>query len=144
MCGLSMEDTIKDELTWKVCPAAIHPWKGVSAWLVIIGTAAVIVDTNLIVGICSFAFLLITLATFIFPSTFTIDEEGIRAKYPLHKKHYSWGQIKKARFLENSCALFHTRRRSWITGSGMHVFFGTQSFEIAPAIKSHLAEDVLT
>ena len=87
-----MEDTIKDELTWKVCPAAIHPWKGVCAWLVIIGTAAVIVDTNLIVGICSFAFLLITLATFIFPSTFTIDEEGIRAKYPLHKKKYSRGQ----------------------------------------------------
>lgn len=144
MCGLSMEKTNTDELTWKVCPAAAHPWKGVCAWLVIIGTAAMIMDTNLIVGICSLVFLLITLATFIFPSTFTIDEEGIRAIYPLHKKQYSWGQIKKARFLENSCALFQSRRRSWVSGSGMHVFFGTQSCKVAPAIKAHLTEDVLT
>jgi hypothetical protein len=131
-------------LTWKVCPATLHPWKGVCAWLTIIGTAIVIVDTNLIIGICSFVFLLITLAPFIFPSTFTINAEGILANYPLHKKYYSWRQIKKARFLQDSCALFHTRNRSWITGSGMHVLFGTQSREITPAIKTHLAEDVIT
>lgn len=137
-----MEENCTDELTWKVCPATLHPWKGVGVWLLLVGTAIVVLDTNLIVGVCSIAFLLVTLATFMFPSTYTIDDDGIRANYPLHRKEYSWGQIKQARFLNDSCTLFDTSKRSWMSGSGMHVYFGRQTKEIAPEIKSHLSEGI--
>ena len=143
MCGLyTMEENHTDELTWKVCPATLHPWKGVCAWCMILGAGAVITPTNLILGIASFLFLIFALAPVIFTSTFTIDREGIRAKHHLQEKHYQWEQIRRARFLKDACALFNTRKQSFFMGPGMQVLYGMKKDEISAAIKAKLHEGV--
>ena len=138
-----MKDKQKDELTWKVCPAPLHTWKGVCAWVVIIGVGLVIMGTDLILGLVALVFMIASLATFIFPSTFTIDGEGLLAKYPIRKKYYTWKQVRRAKFFDDACYLF-TRKKSSFAESRMAVIFGDQQKKISTAIKSHLREDVAT
>jgi hypothetical protein len=138
-----MEETVQSEVKWKVCPAAVHPWKGVIAWLVIIGTVVMIFDVNAIAGIGSLAFWLGTFGVFIFPSTYTIDAKGIYAKYPLSSKYYSWEQVRRTKFFNDSCYLF-TRKKPSIVGHGMRIFFGNQGTQISEVIKAHLPEGVAT
>ncbi len=139
-----MEETAQVEMKWKVCPAQLQPWKGALAWLSIFGTVIMIFDINPIAGIGSLAFLLSTLGFFIFPTTFTIDSEGIHAKYTISVKYYSWEQIRRAIFFKDSCTLFTRKKPTLVGGSGMRVLFGNQATQITQIIKSHLLEGTTT
>lgn len=138
-----MEETAPIEMKWKVCPAAVQPWKGVVAWLVIIGTVLLIFDVHAIAGIGVLVFWIGTLGIFIFPSKYTIDDKGIYAKYPLSSKYYTWEQVRRTTFFNDSCYLF-TRKKASVVGSGMRIFFGNQGKQITSAIKSHLGDGVAT
>jgi hypothetical protein len=138
-----MEETAPVEMKWKVCPATLQPWKGALAWLAIIGTVVMIFDVNAIAGISTLVFWLGTMGIFIFPSTYTIDSKGIYAKHPLSAKYYTWGQVRRTKFFNDSCYLF-TRKKASVVGSGMRVFFGNQGKQISSAIKGYLSEDIAT
>ena len=138
-----MEEVAPVEMKWKVCPATLQPWKGAIAWLIITGTVVIIFDVNAIAGIGALAFWLGSLGIFIFPSTYTIDAKGIHAKYPLSAKYYSWEQVRRTKFFNDSCCLF-TRKKPSIAGNGMRIFFGNKGATISEAIKSHLPEGVST
>ena len=137
-----MEKVSPVEMQWKVCPATLQPWKGVCAWLTILGTVIIIVDVNAVAGIGALAFWLGTVGIFIFPSTYTIDAKGIYAKYPLNSKYYTWEEVRRTKFYNDSCYLF-TRKKASVVGSGMRIFFGNQGVRITAVIKSHLRQDVV-
>ena len=103
-----------------------------------------IFDVNAIAGIGSLVFLLSTLGTFIFPSTFTIDSEGIHAKHTISAKYYTWEQVRMAKFFSDSCTLFSRKKVSLLGSNGMRVFFGKQAEDVISTIKSHLLEGTAT
>ena len=139
-----MEEMPQVELKWKVCPAALQPWKGALAWLAIVGTVIMIFDVNPIAGIGALAFLLSTLGTFIFPTVFTIDDKGIHAKHTISAKYYPWEQVRRAIFFKDSCTLLTRKKPTLIGGSGMRVMFDNQATQITQTIKSHLLEGTTT
>ena len=140
-----MEEMAQMEMRWRVCPAMIHPKKGVFAWIVILVIGVLIVQTAPIVGSVLMLFFIGSLATFLFPSTFTIDEDGLLARYPIRKKYFAWEQIRRVKFFNDACYLFTRKNPSNLDcWSGIAVYYGEGKNEIIASIKSHLREDIAT
>ena len=139
------EKTVQDEFKWSVCPAKKHPRRVAFVRLVDLGFGALIASNSLILGICMAGVLIATQATFLFTSRFSIDEEGIRAKYPFRKKVYTWKQIHRVKFFNEACYLFTRKKPSNLDGwSGLTVFYGEDRDEIIRVVKSHLEPDIAT
>jgi len=139
------EKTVQDEFKWSACPAKKHPRKAAFALLVDLGFGALIASNSLILGICMAGVLIATQATFLFTSRFSIDEEGICAKYPIRKKVYTWKQIRRAKFFNEACYLFTRKKPSNLDGwSGLTIFYGEDRDEIIRVVKSHLEPDIAT
>jgi hypothetical protein len=99
--------------------------------------------TSIVLGICLTAILIATQATFLFYSTFTIDDEGVFAKYPFRKKHYSWNQVKRVNYFKDVCYVFSRRKPSSLDGwSGIAVIYGDRREDVIARIKSHVQEGV--
>ena len=145
-CSIRMEDkTPIEELCWSVCPAKIHPRKALFGLLVILLFGALITTTNLILGICLIGVLVGTQATFFFPTRFSLDDEGLRANYPLRTKYYTWQQVRRVKFFKEACYLFTRKKPSNLDGwTGIAVFYGAKRHEVVSAIKSHLSPEVAT
>ena len=140
-----MEEVAPVEMKWKVCPAMVYPKKAFFGLLLIVIVGFLISTTSLILGICLSAVLIATQANFLFSSTFTINELGIEAKYPISKKKYTWEQVRRVKFFKESCYLFTRKKPSNLDGwSGMAVFYHNQQEKIVPVIKSHLREGTKT
>lgn len=143
-CG-AMEEVAPVETKWKICPAMVYPKKAFFGWLLIVIVAFLISSTSLILGICLSAVLIATQANFLFSSTFTINEQGIEAKYPISRKKYTWEQVRRVKFFKDSCYLFTRKKPSNLDGwSGMSVLYLDQRDNIVPVIKSHLLEGTMT
>ena len=99
--------------------------------------------TDLISGIVAPIFMVAAMASFLFPSTYKLDGDGLHAHQLIRKKFYAWKQIRRVKFLDEVCYLFKRKNPS-ITEGGMMVFYGTRKDEISSAIKSHLHEGVAT
>lgn len=137
------EKITNSEMEWSACPAKMHPKRAVFAWLIIVFFGAVIVTTNLILGICMAGVLIATQATFLFSTRFTISEDGLRAKYPIRTKFYAWKQIRRSKFFKEACFMFTRKKPSNLDSwTGMTVFYGENRDEIIAAIKSHLQPEV--
>ncbi len=133
-----------NEMKWKICPARTYRKKAVLGWLVILICFLLTITTNVILGICLTAILIATQANFLFSSTFTLNESGITAKYPLRTKKYSWVQVKRVKFFKDACYMFTRKKPSNLDGwSGMAVFYLEKRDKYVPVIKQHLGKDVL-
>lgn len=144
-CSIRMEDkTTIEDLCWSVCPAKNHPKKALFGWLVILLFGTFITTTNLILGICLIGVLVGTQATFFFTTRFSIDDEGLRANYPLRTKYYTWHQVQRVKFFNEACYLFTRKKPSNLDGwTGLAVFYGEKRHEVVLAIKSHLGSEVM-
>jgi hypothetical protein len=144
VCG-AMEERAPFELQWKSCPASMHPIRAVFAWLVIIFVAIAIGSNSIILGIVLTATLIATQGTFLFPTKYFISEDGLRAKYLIRSKFYTWARIRRATFYKELCYVCTRKKPSnrdaW---SGMSIFYGKKRDEVVSALKCHLAEDVVT
>lgn len=140
-----MEDAAHIEKQWRVCPAKMQPKKAMCTWVVIIIIGAAVVSTDPIVGSVLMLLFIGSLSAFLFPTTYTIDEEGVRAHFPIRKKYYAWEQVRRVKFFNDACYLFTRKKPSILDGwSGVALFYGEGKSEIVSAIKSHLREDVAT
>ena len=140
-----MEEVAPVEMKWKVCPAMVYPKKAFFGWLLIVIVGFLISTTSLILGICLSAVLIATQANFLFSSTFTINELGVEAKYPISRKKYAWEQVQRVKFFKESCYLFTRKKPSNLDGwTGMAVFYHDQRDKIVPVIKSLLCEGTKT
>jgi len=140
-----MEESTKTEMKWKICPAKMYPKKAVIGWVIIIGLGLAIASTNIILGLCLTAVLIATQATFLFPSTFSITDDGVIAIYPIRRKHYSWSQVRRVKFFKDVCYLFSRKKPSNLDGwSGMALFYEENREDVIQAIRDHLREGVAT
>ncbi len=132
-----------EEIKWTACPAKNHPRKAVFAWCIILLCGSLIITTNLVLGLCMIAVLVGTQSTFLFTTRFTISEDGLKAKYPLRTKFYTWEQIRRATFFKEACFLFSRKKPSNLDGwSGIAVFYGADQDKIVAAIKARLGTEV--
>lgn len=125
-----MPDEARDTLTWRVHPARQQPGRTALA----VATIAMITAFAApIMGHPAWSVLIIVvlglaLNRFFLPSTFTIDETGITASYPMTTQRYRWDQIKRFGHDEDGAFLSHRSRKSFLDGyTGMHLLFNNDA-----------------
>ena len=143
-CG-TMEEMDPNEMQWKVCPAKLHPKKAVFAAIFILLVCALISTSGIVLGLCMAGVLFGTQAIFFFTTTYTIDDKGLVAKFPIRKKQYTWEQVRRVKFFKEACFLFTRKKPSNMDGwTGITVMYGDKQEEVVAAIKTHLSEGVAT
>ena len=92
-------------------------------------------------SILSVIVLVVALNRFFFPSRFTIDPEGITARYPLRTQRFRWGDLHRWAVDRHGCYLSTRARRSRLDAyRGMHVLFGRHREAVLDGIRDHLAK----
>ena len=138
-----MEAKEKTSIEWRVWPASLRPKQAISTWILIVVLGYVILDTDPITGVLLLGLFIASLSTFLFPSKFKIDDEGMTAKYPIRKKYFKWSQVRRAKFFDDACYLFTRKKPSNLDGwSGIAVFYGDQKDEIVASLKDHLQDGI--
>ncbi len=138
-----METSEPSTYSWTCNPSDSHPVRRVFAWGCVILFGGSIVLSNALLGFMLTLILIASIATFLFTSTFTIDQSGITAKYPLRKKFYAWSQIRRLKVFQHSAYIFKRKKPSSFDGwSGLALFFSTNRDEIVKHLDYYLSEDV--
>ncbi len=89
----------------------------------------------------SLVFLVASLNHFFFPSRFTIDPEGITARYPLRSLRYRWKHVRRFRHDRNGGYLSTRRLPSRFDAyRGMHILFGDQYEAVIRRIRENMGE----
>ena len=133
--------------TWKVHPAR-QRWVAAMVALVVIVCAGWLIATWVDspswapwVGLGAVVILILSLNRFFFPSTFTIDQRGITAVFPMTRKRYQWRQLR--RFVHDDAGGFlstRSRRSRFDAFSGLHLVFPNKREPIVSMIKSYMQE----
>jgi len=120
-------DTERNELTWRAHPARERIRSSLMAAAVILTVSLAIYISFQSVGwsLLSLALLVVSLNRFFFPSRFTIDPEGITARYPFRSVRYSWKHVRRFRHDRNGGYLSTRQAPSRFDAyRGMHIMFG--------------------
>ena len=138
-----MESSDAATYSWTCNPSAIHPVKRVFALGCIVLFGGSIIMSNVLLGVVLTAVLIASIATFLFPSTFSIDQSGITACYPLRKKYYQWSQIRRFKMFQHSAYMFKRKKPSNLDGwTGLALFFNADREEIVKRLNQFLSEEV--
>jgi len=101
------------------------------------------ISTSIPMGVSALLVLLATQASFLFTTEFSIDAAGITAKYPIHRKHYEWSQVKRIMFGREGCCFFTRKKASTLDGfSGLPVFYGDQRDDIEAVINAYTSSEM--
>ena len=139
-----MEPTDSSTFEWQCNPSRLYPVKRVIAWVCIVGFGASIIATDLIMGVLLTAVLLGSLSSSLFTSRFSINAQGVFARYPLRSKFYAWDQIRRVKTFQHVGYLFKRKKPSNLDGwIGLSLYFGAQREEIMEAMNTHLTKDVV-
>ena len=99
--------------------------------------------SNVLLGVVLTIVLIASIATFLFPSRFTIDDSGVTASYPLRKKFYEWSQIRRLKMFQHSAYMFKRKKPSNLDGwTGLALFFNADREEIVKRLNQFLSEEV--
>ena len=134
-------DQTCDSFSWHAHPAVERRGAALRAAGVILIFAATIAWSfqSAAWGIFSLVALVAALHRFFFPSRFTIDAEGITARYPLRTLHLDWSAVRRLVTDGRGAYLSTRRRRSWLDGyRGMHVLFGRDRAAVVARLKARL------
>jgi hypothetical protein len=137
------------EFSWRAHPARERGGRTVLAVLIV---AAASVAVALAAGVPAWmvpaalgaaAVLILATNRFFFPSRFTIDEEGITARYPLRTMHRKWTELRRFVHDRDGGYLSRRARASRLDGyQGMHILFGDQRDVVIDRIRRFLREGV--
>ena len=126
---------------WSAHPARERAVAALAASIAVLGFGALIGIASGAVGwgVVSVAVLLASLNRFFLPSRFSIDDDGITARYPLRSQRFRWGEIRRF-IVDNRGGYLSTRaRRSRFDAfSGMHVLFGPDRRSVIEHIRAQL------
>ncbi len=85
--------------------------------------------------------LVAALNRFFFPSRFTIDDQGITARFPLRRQRCRWADLRRYAVDRHGCYLSTRAKRSRLDAyRGMHVLFGRHRDAVMEGIHAHLRE----
>lgn len=127
-----------EPFTWRAHPARRRPVAAVFAAGVIVAVAAACaLSTNIYWGVLAFVLLVLSLQRFFFPSRFTIDEQGVTARYLLGTKSYGWSEIRRFCHDCHGVHLSTRGRPSRLDGyRGMQLLFGPSRDEVLRRIRA--------
>lgn len=138
-----MESSDVATYSWTCNPSDIHPVKRVFAWGCVVLFGGSIIMSNVLLGVALTIVLIASIATFLFPSRFTIDDSGVTASYPLRKKFYEWSQIRRLKMFQHSAYMFKRKKPSNLDGwTGLTLFFNSDRDEIVKRLNHFLSEEV--
>ncbi len=128
-------------MTWRACPAATHPRRAIVAVAGILGIAAMLWTIGPLASIGGAILMVVMLNVFFLTSRFTIDEEGITARYPLRRLHLRWSDVRRC-FVDSDGGFLSRRHRPSRWDRGMNLYFSDRRDEVVAAIYDHLPEGV--
>ncbi len=132
-------------LTWRTHPAARRPQAAALAGLVIVAFSVVAGFTfgHYGWGVLSAAVLFLSLNRFFLPSTFTIDETGVSAKFPLGSRRIEWKTVRRFEAGPHEVMLSMNIRRTWLNaGRELHIPLGKEKAKVLELIRSRLPNGV--
>lgn len=137
-----MADGVTQEFSWQAHPARERVGGALGGVGVIMAVGGVVYFSfGAGWSILSVIVLVGALNRFFFPSRFTIDPEGITARYPLRTQRFRWGDLRRWAVDRHGCYLSTRARRSRLDAyRGMHVLFGRYREAVLDRIRDHLAK----
>lgn len=137
----ALGDIREDAITWRVHPARERVGAACGAVAVIAGFAwaAGAMMENLWWGVFAGLFLFAMLNRFFLTSEFTVDGDGVTARYPWRSIQFTWDDVR--RFVHDRRGGFlSTRRRSSMLDAfgGMHLLFAKNRDAVVSRIETRL------
>ncbi len=130
------------EFSWQAHPArerVVPAVLGAVVLVAIAGLAGVFMQSP-VWALFALLVLGVALNRFFLPSRFSIDAEGITARYPLRRQRLEWVHLRRFVHDDDGGFLSTRSRRSWRDGfGGMHLFFGPGSKAAIDEINAHLS-----
>ncbi len=105
--------------------------------IIILGIIILISFQSLILALLAIFVLVLRLNRFYFPSSFSIDNNGVTAKYLLRTQQMEWSKIK--RFETDNYGAYISERSvpsRWDAFGGMHILFGNERAKVISLIKT--------
>lgn len=103
----------------------------------ILGITILLTFKSWILALFAIFVLVLRLNRFYFPSSFSIDNNGITAKYLLRTQQMDWSKIK--RFETDNYSAYLSERSipsRWDAFRGMHILFGNEREKVISLIKT--------
>ncbi len=138
-----MSDENNQILSWRAHPARERRAQAMGAWAVILALsfATYAMFNHVAWPLLAAGLLIISLNRYFFPSRFTIDEEGITARYPLRQLHLRWADVRRFVHDRNGGYLSTRARPSRLDAyRGMHLLFSEQRETIVQCIQRLIAQ----
>ncbi|MHC5024030.1 MAG: hypothetical protein ACYTGG_08970 [Planctomycetota bacterium] len=135
------------EFSWRAHPARERGARTVAAVVIIAAAsggvvlAAGVPGWSVTLAVVAASVLVLATNRFFFPSRFTIDREGITARYPLRTMHRRWSDLRRFVHDRDGGYLSTRARASRLDGyQGMHILFGDQREAVIDRIRRLLRE----
>ena len=138
-----MSDAHIEEFSWHAHPAGERIGAAVAAAVVVIAvTGAIYLAFQSIAWSCLAVIVLVAaLNRFFFPSRFSIDPDGITARYLLRTQRYRWKDLRRFVVDKRGGYLSTRSRRSWLDAyRGLHVLFGEHRTSVIERIRCQLPQ----
>jgi hypothetical protein len=135
-----------DRFSWTVHPARERPLTtlGISAMVLVVGGYVQVESGLLIVGIGAMLVLVLFWQRFFFPSSYSIDSEGLSESGVTGEKRLLWQDVRLAQIGTQAAWLSELPRRNWREGRrGIHVLFGKQRERVVAEMTRYLPREIL-
>ncbi len=136
-------NSASETLDWRAHPAKERTRAAFVAAVVIIAVAVAVYFSlrSVIWSLVAMAAMTLSLNHFFFPSRFTIDSEGITARYLFRSQRYSWQNVRRF-FHDDRGGYLSTRSRPSRLDAyrGMHIQFGGHREAVVKKIRECLGE----
>ena len=134
---------LPEEFSWHAHPASERKSAATAASFVVLAIASAVWISSqslLLVGL-GVAMLLAALNRFFLRSRFSIDQNGITARFPLRIQRLKWRDTRRFLVDERGGYLSSRSKRSWLDAyRGLHVLFGSHRTQVIARIRAHLPE----
>lgn len=130
-------------IAWRAHPAAERLGRAALASLAVLAASAGIatIGESAYWGVVALIVLVLALNRFFFPSRFSIDEEGIVARYPLRTVRMRWDELRRFAHDRYGGYLSRRIRPSRLDAfSGMHLLFDEDRDAVIACIKDRLTK----
>ena len=130
-----------DCLSWRAHPARERPVAALLAVGVIGATVlACAALASIVWGLLAAVVLVVSLNRFFWPSRFTIDQDGVMARYAFRRQTLHWSEVR--RFCHDRYGIYlstRSRRSRLDPYRGMHLLFGSSRQQVLRVVEARLA-----
>lgn len=138
-----MKKTAKS-VSWRAHPARERKAAAAATLLVIaaVGWAVAVTAGNAWLGVLGALLVVAALHRFFFPSVFTINGEGISARYLFARRRYRWRDVRRFVYDRRGGYLSTRLRASMFDAyGGMHILFDSSREELIERIRTMLPRE---